>query len=346
MSTTETRWQAATKESAVRSPGDCIADSVLDLVGNTPLVRLRRLADPGSAEVLAKLESYNPAGSVKDRIALAMVEAAEEQGLLSPGGMIVEPTSGNTGIGLAMVAAVKGYRIVLVMPDDMTQERRFVLRSLGAKLVLTPASEGMSGALQAAQEFCRENEGCFMPQQFANPANPEVHRRTTAQEILKATGGRLDAFVAGIGTGGTITGVAQALRKEAPGTMIVGVEPAGSPLLSQGKSGWHMIQGIGANFVPKVLDLSLIDRIAPVSDLDAFATARRLARQEGLFVGVSAGAAVFVALEVARKLGEGKRVVVVLPDTGERYSSLEPYFDDGVSEARPRRQAGNSVETG
>jgi cysteine synthase A len=334
---TETATRPQTHRHQVRSPADRIADSVLDLIGNTPLVRLARIVGDGSAEVLGKLECCNPAGSVKDRIALSMIEAAEEQELLRPGGTIVEPTSGNTGIGLAMVAAVKGYRLVLVMPDDMTLERRFLLRSLGAELLLTPAAQGMAGAIREAHAFLARTQGAFMPQQFENPANPEVHRRTTAREILRATEGRLDAFVAGIGTGGTITGVGEVLKREIPGVLVLGVEPAGSPVLTEGRAGRHMIQGIGANFVPAVLNLEVVDRVVPVSDRDAFTTARRLAREEGLLVGVSAGAAAFAALQAARELGAGKRVVVVLPDTGERYFSLEPYFEtDGARPPRPR----------
>ncbi len=331
--------QKARKKNVVRCPGDRVANSVLDLIGNTPLVRLARLTPTGAAEVLGKLEFFNPASSVKDRIALSMIEAAEEQGLLQPGGIIVEPTSGNTGIGLAMVAAVKGYRTVLVMPDDMTAERSFVLRNLGAELLLTPAAEGMAGAVRAAEIFVKKTRGAFMPQQFENPANPGIHRQTTAREILRATRGRLDAFVAGIGTGGTITGVAEVLKQELPRVLIVGVEPASSPILTEGRAGRHMIQGIGANFVPGVLNREAIDRILPVADNDAFRTARGLAQKEGLFVGVSAGAATFAALQIAEELGPRKRVVVILPDTGERYSSLEPYFDfsDGGRAAARRR---------
>ncbi len=315
-----------------------IADSVLDLVGGTPLVRLSRIAPPSGAEVLGKLESFNPAGSVKDRIALSMVEAAERQGRLRPGGVIVEPTSGNTGIGLAMVGAVKGYRVVLVMPDDMTLERRFVLRSLGAELLLTPACEGMAGALRVAHEFAAKTPEAFLPQQFENPANPEVHRETTAREILLAMEGRLDAFVAGIGTGGTITGVAEVLKEELPEVLIVGVEPAASPVLTEGRAGRHLIQGIGANFVPALLKRDLLDRIIPVNDCDAFLLARRLAREEGLLLGVSSGAATFATLQVAAELGPGKRVVVILPDTGDRYSSLEPYFEyEGEQAGAARR---------
>jgi cysteine synthase A len=303
-----------------------ILDSVLQLVGNTPLVRLNRLPQSGWAEVLAKLEAFNPAWSVKDRIALSMVEDAEKKGLLKPGSVIIEPTSGNTGIGLAMVAAVKGYRCLLTMPESMSLERRFAVESFGAEIVLTPAAEGMNGAVKKAQEILENTPGAFMPQQFENPANPETHRLTTAREILSATEGKLDAFVAGIGTGGTLTGVGEVLRKEAPNAIVVAVEPAASPLLSKGTAGPHKIQGIGANFVPAVLKREVIDRIITVEEKDAFRTARQLARQEGLFVGVSAGAACFAALQVAKELGSGKRVVVILPDLGDRYASMAEHF--------------------
>ena len=303
-----------------------ILKNVLELVGNTPLVRLNRLPAPGSAEVLAKLESYNPAWSVKDRIALAMIEDAEERGVLKPGGIIIEPTSGNTGIGLAMVAAVKGYRCILTMPESMTMERRFAVESFGAEIVLTPASEGMNGAVNKARELLESTPGAFMPQQFENPANPEIHRRATAREIIAATEGKLDAFVAGIGTGGTLTGVGEVLRREGIPAKIIAVEPEASPLLSEGTVGRHMIQGIGANFVPAVLNREVIDRIITVPDNEAFRTSRQLAQKEGLFVGVSSGAACFAALQVAKELGEGKRVVVVLPDLGDRYASLAEYF--------------------
>ncbi len=300
-----------------------LAESVLDLVGDTPLVRLRRLPGPGSATVLAKLEAANPAGSVKDRIALAMVEDAERRGLLRPGATIVEPTSGNTGIGLAMVAAVKGYRLILTMPEDMSLERRRLLARFGAEIYLTPAIEGMTGAVHAAEELCREHPEYFMPQQFQNPANPEVHRRTTAREILDATDGRLDAFVAGVGTGGTITGVGEVLREKLPGVRIVAVEPARSPVLSGGRFGIHAIQGIGASFVPGVFNRAVVDEIVLVRDEDAKATALRLTREEGLLVGVSAGANVWAALSVAERLGPGRVVVTVLPDTGERYLTMD-----------------------
>jgi len=300
-----------------------IAQNVLDLVGGTPLVRLSRMAAEGWAEVVAKLESRNPAGSIKDRIALNMVEDAERRGLIHPGDTIVEPTSGNTGIGLAMVAAVKGYHLIVTMPDDMSLARRDLLARYGAEIILTPAVEGMTGAVFAAEELVRENPRYFMPQQFENPANPDIHRRTTAQEILQATEGRLDAFVAGVGTGGTITGVGEVLKKSLPSVRIVAVEPARSPVLRGGRAGIHGIQGIGASFVPGVLNREIIDEIIAVGDEEAFACAKRLAREEGLLVGISAGAAVFAALKVAKRLGAGKRVVTILPDTGERYLTMD-----------------------
>ena len=295
---------------------------MLDLVGNTPLVRLRRVIPEGSAEVLGKLESLNPAGSIKDRIALSMIEDAEERGLLKPGDTIVEPTSGNTGVGLAMVAAVKGYRLILTMPEDMSVERRKLFSRYGASLVLTPAIEGMSGAVYAAQELVEKNPGYFMPQQFNNPATPEIHRRATAREILRATAGRLDAFVAGVGTGGTITGVGEVLKELDPRILVVAVEPARSPVLRGGKAGLHAIQGIGASFVPSVLNREVIDEIIAVRDDDALEMTRRLTRDEGLLVGISAGANVHASVGVARRLGAGKRVVTILPDTGERYLSV------------------------
>jgi len=299
-----------------------IADSVLDLIGNTPLVRLSRVTPEGSAEVLGKMESLNPGGSVKDRIALAMIEAAEEQGLIKPGDTIVEPTSGNTGIGLAMVCAVKGYKLILTMPEDMSVERRRLLTRYGAQLVLTPAIEGMSGAVYAAQERVEKNKSFFMPQQFNNPANPDIHRRTTAREILTATEGRIDAFVAGVGTGGTITGVGEAIKKEHPDVLVVAVEPTKSPVLAGGKAGIHGIQGIGASFVPGVLNRDVYDELIAVKDEDAFAMTARLTREEGLLVGISSGANVWASLQVAKQLGAGKRVVTMLCDTGERYLSV------------------------
>ncbi len=291
------------------TPRPKIASSVLELIGDTPMVRLNRLPRPGGAGVVAKLESVNPGGSVKDRIAVAMLEAAEEQGRLRLGSTIVEPTSGNTGIGLAMAAAVKGYRLILTMPDDMSVERQRLLARFGAEIHLTPAIEGMTGAVYAAQELCREHPDYVMPQQFENPANPEAHRRTTALEILDAVAGRLDAFVAGVGTGGTVT------------VRVIAVEPAKSPVLSGGKARPHAIQGIGASFVPGVLNRSVVDRIILVRDEDAIAWSRRLAREEGLLVGISAGAAAFAACAVAAELNPEQLVVTVLPDTGERYLS-------------------------
>ena len=299
-----------------------IADSVLDLIGRTQLVRLHRVAPEGAAEVLGKLETQNPAGSVKDRIALSMVEAAEREGRIKPGDTLVEPTSGNTGIGLAMVCARKGYRLVLTMPEDMSVERRRLLERFGAELVLTAAIEGMTGAVHAAEELVEER-GYFMPQQFNNPANPDVHRRTTGPEILEATGGRLDAFVAGVGTGGTITGVGEVLREAGLEVHIVAVEPARAPVLQGGRAGLHGIQGIGASFVPSVLNQEIYDEIISVRDEDALEMTKRLAREEGLLVGVSSGANVWAAVRVARELGAGKRVVTVLCDTGERYLSVD-----------------------
>ena len=300
-----------------------LAESILDLIGHTPLVQLRRVPGEGTAQVLGKLESRNPGGSVKDRIAQAMIEVAEQEGRLKPGDTIVEPTSGNTGIGLALVAAVKGYRLVLTMPEDMSLERRKLLRRLGAEFVLTPALEGMTGAVFAAEQLVRE-QGYFMPQQFENPANPEIHARTTGPEIVAATGGQVDAFVVGVGTGGTITGVGQVLREANPHVLLVAVEPERSPVLAGGRPRPHAIQGIGASFVPGVLDRTLLDEIIPVSDDDAIAMMERLAREEGLLVGISAGANVHAACTVARRLGAGKTVVTILPDTGERYLSLAP----------------------
>ncbi len=299
-----------------------LVKSVLELIGGTPLVELRRIPPKGAARVLGKLESLNPGGSVKDRIALAMIEEAEQAGRLKPGGTIVEPTSGNTGIGLAIVAAVKGYRLILTMPEDMSLERRTLLARLGAEVVLTPAIEGMSGAVYAAEELVAENPGYVMPQQFVNPANPDVHRRTTAREILDAVEGRVDAFVAGVGTGGTITGVGEVLKKEIEKVLIVAVEPAKSPVLQGGRARPHGIQGIGASFVPGVLNRAIVDEIISVRDEDAYHTAARLMREEGLLVGISAGANVWASLTIAERLGSGKIVVTMLPDTGERYLSV------------------------
>jgi cysteine synthase A len=297
--------------------------NILGLVGDTPIVRLNRLPGPKDAAVWAKLEAFNPMSSVKDRICLAMIEAAEKEGKLKNGMTIVEPTSGNTGIGLAMVATVKGYRLILTMPDTMSVERRKLLKALGADLVLTPGAEGMPGAIRKAEELAASSRDYYMPQQFNNPANPEVHRRTTALEILKQRDGKVDAFVAGIGTGGTITGVGEILKKRIPAVQIIAVEPAASPVLNGGPPGRHRIQGIGAGFVPAVLNRGIVDRVIPVSDEQAAETTRRLAREEGIFAGISSGAAAFAALQVARELGGGKDLVVLLPDTGERYLSTD-----------------------
>lgn len=299
-----------------------IADSVLELIGHTPMVRLHRVVESGYAEVLAKVESLNPGGSIKDRIALNMIEDAERRGALKPGDTIVEPTSGNTGIGLALVAAVKGYRLILTMPEDMSTERRRLLSRFGVEFLLTPAIEGMTGAVYAAQELV-EKHGYFMPQQFENPANPEVHRRTTAVEILEASGGDLDALVCGVGTGGSITGIGEVLKERNPAVLVVAVEPARSQVLQGGHAGIHGIQGIGASFVPGILNRDIIDEIIAVGDEEAFRMTKRLMREEGLLVGISSGANVFASVKVAKRLGAGKRVVTILPDTGERYLSME-----------------------
>lgn len=297
------------------------AEDVLQVVGGTPLVRIGR-PEGGGAEVWAKMESLNPAGSVKDRIARAMIAAAERDGKLKPGGVIVEPTSGNTGIGLAMVAAARGYRLILTMPDTMSMERRNLLRTFGAELVLTPGAQGMRGAVEEAEAIVARTPGAFMPQQFENPANPEVHRQTTAREILDQTGGHIDAFVAGVGTGGTVTGVGEVLKAELGKVKVYAVEPAASPILSGGQPGPHRIQGIGANFIPKVLNRDILDGVLTVSDDDAWAMMARLSRELGLLVGTSSGAAVHAAFQVAAEMDENQRVVTVMPDTGERYLSM------------------------
>jgi len=300
-----------------------VADSIDQLIGNTPLVRLRQVTHDGHAIVLAKLEAFNPGGSVKDRICLAMIDAAEREGLIEAGKTtIVEPTSGNTGIGLAMIAAARGYSLVLTMPETMTMERRRLLQAYGAELVLTSAEGGMSEAIRRAEELVGQTPNAFMPQQFKNPANPQIHQETTAEEIWTDTGGQLDIFVAGVGTGGTITGVARALKPRKPDIEFIAVEPVKSPVLSGGESGPHKIQGIGAGFIPDVLDLELVDEIIQVTDEDATQTTRKLAAEEGILCGISSGAAADAALQVARRpTSGGKTVVVLLPDTGERYLS-------------------------
>ncbi len=304
------------------------ADDVTGLIGSTPLIRLNKIVPENYANIYAKVEYFNPGGSVKDRIALSMVVNAEKKGLLKKGGTIVEPTSGNTGIGLALVGAVKGYRVILVMSDDMSDERRSILKSYGAQIELTKAKFGMQGAIDRAEELTKRHHGYFMPQQFNNPANPEIHRRTTAKEILKAMDGdQIDALVAGVGTGGTITGVGEVLKTKNKEIKIVAVEPKTSAVLSGGKPGPHMIQGIGAGFIPKVLNTSIINEIIPVSDEDSFHTAKSLSKEEGLLVGFSSGAACFAALKVAEQLGKGKNVVVIFPDTGTRYLSFQKYFE-------------------
>ncbi len=304
-----------------------IANSVAELVGETPIVKLNRTVDENSADIYLKLEYMNPGSSVKDRIALAMIEAAEKQGGLQEGGTIIEPTSGNTGIGLAMIAAAKGYRAILVMPDTMSMERRNLLRAYGAELVLTPGSEGMGGAIRKAKELADEH-GYFMPQQFENEANPEIHRLTTGKEIAEQMD-QLDAFIAGIGTGGTITGAGQVLKEKFKDIKIYAVEPAGSPVLSGGKPGPHKIQGIGAGFVPKVLDTDIYDEIIRIENEEAFETARQVAREEGILGGISSGAAIAAARQIAAKLGKGKKVLAIIPSNGERYLSTPLYqFND------------------
>ncbi|MEC0364867.1 cysteine synthase A [Bacillus subtilis] len=305
-----------------------VANSITELIGNTPIVKLNRLADENSADVYLKLEYMNPGSSVKDRIGLAMIEAAEKEGKLKAGDTIIEPTSGNTGIGLAMVAAAKGLKAILVMPDTMSMERRNLLRAYGAELVLTPGAEGMKGAIKKAEELA-EKHGYFVPQQFNNPSNPEIHRQTTGKEIVEQFGDdQLDAFVAGIGTGGTITGAGEVLKEEYPSIKIYAVEPSDSPVLSGGKPGPHKIQGIGAGFVPDILNTEVYDEIFPVKNEEAFEYARRAAREEGILGGISSGAAIYAALQVAKKLGKGKKVLAIIPSNGERYLSTPLYQFD------------------
>ena len=305
-----------------------IAEDITQLTGHTPLVRLRRVTAGAVAEVAAKLESFNPAGSVKDRIGVSMIDAAEQAGLIRPDTIILEPTSGNTGIALAMVCAARGYRCVLTMPETMSLERRMLLRAYGAELILTPGAGGMPGAIAKAEELAKTDQRYFVPQQFENPANPAVHRATTAEEVWSDTDGKIDIFVSGVGTGGTITGVAEVIKERKPSARFVAVEPAASPVLSGGAKGPHPIQGIGAGFVPPVLDTALVDEIITVGNEDALAVARRLAQEEGLLVGISSGAAAWAALQVARRPeNAGKLVVVVLPDFGERYLSTALFAD-------------------
>ena len=307
-----------------------VAHSPLELVGHTPVVRLNRIPGKDDAEIWAKLENFNPGGSVKDRICLAMVEDAEKSGRIKPGDTIVEPTSGNTGIGLALVAAVKGYNLILTMPDTMSEERRSLLVAYGAKLVLTPDTRGMHGAIAKAEELCRENPRYFMPQQFSNPANPEMHYRTTGPELMEQLV-RIDAFVSGVGTGGTISGAGRYLHEHSKNqVLVVAVEPANSPVLSGGEAGFHKIQGIGAGFVPKNLDTQAYNEIIKVSDEDAAEFSRRLAREEGILVGISSGANCCAALQIAQRLGKGKVVAVVFCDTGERYLTTDLFQAEGI----------------
>jgi len=309
--------------SSVVSMDARIYDNIAQVIGQTPIVRLNRMPRDGWAEMLVKLESFNPGGSVKDRIGLSMIEAAEREGRLKPGGTIVEPTSGNTGIGLAMVGAAKGYKVILTMPEEYSAERVTLLRAYGAQVVLTPRAEAMQGAIDKAEELVRQHPDYFMPQQFRNPANPEVHRKTTAKEILDVLGEKLDALVVGLGTGGTATGTGEILKQKIKSLKVFAIEPAESPVFSGGKAGPHKIQGIGAGFIPEVFNRKVVDRFIPVSYDDARNAARRLAEQEGILCGISSGAILHASCTVAQELGRGKRLLAILPDTGERYLSTE-----------------------
>jgi cysteine synthase A len=296
-------------------------ENIIECIGNTPIVKLNKIPGADDADIWAKLEGFNPGGSVKDRIALSMIETAEREGKLKSGGTIIEPTSGNTGIGLAFIAAVKGYKLILTMPEIMSLERRQMFQAFGAELVLTPGAKGMLGSVEEAEIILKKNPDYFMPMQFENPANPEIHRKTTALEIIESLGTEIDGFVAGVGTGGTITGVGEVLRSKKPDIWIAAVEPAGSPVLSGGNPGPHKIAGIGAGFYPGVLNTRIYDEVIPVTDNDAVSMVRQLSRREGILAGISSGAAAWAALKVARKLGKGKKIVVIFPDRGDRYLS-------------------------
>lgn len=300
-----------------------VANDITQVIGNTPIVKLNKLVDPQDAQVYIKLESMNPGSSAKDRVALNMIETAEKEGKLKKGSVIVEPTSGNTGIGLAMIGAAKGYKVLLVMPETMSVERRKLFKAFGADVVLTDGALGMQGAIDKANEIVMENENHFIPQQFENPANPEVHKKTTGPEILIQMENQLDALVASVGTGGTLTGIAEAIKPKIPHAQIIGVEPKNSAVLSGGAAGPHKLQGIGAGFIPKILNTKIMDEVIPVGDEEAMDTARRLAKEEGILVGISSGAAVWAAIQKAKQMGQGKKIVVVAPDYGERYLSTE-----------------------
>ncbi len=304
-----------------------IYNDVTELIGRTPLLRINKLTGENDATVLIKLERNNPGGSVKDRIAYSMIKRAEEEGRLKPGGTIIEPTSGNTGIGLAMVAAALGYKVILTMPETMSIERRKLLKAYGAEIILTPGKEGMKGAIRKAEELLAETENAIIPQQFENPANPAIHEKTTGVEIWEDTGGRIDYFVSGVGTGGTLTGAGRYLKERNPELKIIAVEPANSPVISGGDPGPHKIQGIGAGFIPAILDTELIDEIYKITDEEAMETARQAARKEGILIGISSGAALAAALKIAQKAGKGKTIVAIAPDTGERYLSTELFAD-------------------